>query len=78
MTVLTTKVPDIYRVPGSVISDDRIELASRVVGFIKRLDVREGQRVANGDLLVEIDPRDIDEGVRQAEAGVAAALQRPR
>jgi RND family efflux transporter MFP subunit len=73
MIVQATEVPDIYRVPGSVISDDRVELSSRVVGFIKRLDVREGQVVKSGEVLVEIDPRDIDEAVRQAQAVVVGA-----
>ncbi|RAI43863.1 efflux RND transporter periplasmic adaptor subunit [Rhodoplanes roseus] len=72
-TVEAIDLPDVYSVPGTVVSDDRIDLSSRVVGFIKRLDVREGQRVAKGDLLVEIDPADTDEAIRQAKAGVTAA-----
>lgn len=72
-TVQETEFPRIYSVPGSVVSDDRIELSSRVVGFIQSLDLREGQRVSTGDLLVQIDSADIDEAIRQAEAGVATA-----
>ncbi|MGA0565161.1 efflux RND transporter periplasmic adaptor subunit [Ancylobacter sp. VNQ12] len=64
-----------YTVPGSVISDGRIEVSSRVVGFIEQLDVREGQKVSRGDLLVRIDQTDIDEAIRQAKAGVRAAGQ---
>lgn len=63
-----TDVPVTYTTPGSVISDGRIDVSSRVVGFIQQLDVREGQKVLRGDLLVRIDPTDIDEAIRQAEA----------
>jgi len=67
------EMPVLFSVPGSVVSDDRIDLSSRVVGFIQRLEVREGQAVAKGDLLVQIDPADINEAIRQSQAGVAAA-----
>lgn len=66
-------IPEVQSVPGTVVSDARIELSSRVVGFIQSLDVREGRRVAKGDVLVRIDPNDIDEAMRQAQAGVAMA-----
>lgn len=66
-------IPIVDSEPGSVVSDDRIELSSRVVGFIKNLDVREGQKVKKGDVLVQIDPSDINQAIRQAQAGVAAA-----
>jgi RND family efflux transporter MFP subunit len=67
--------PIVYAVPGSVVSDERIDVSSRVVGFIQQLDVREGQKVSRGDLLVRIDPTDIDEAVRQAQAGVRASQE---
>jgi len=68
-------IPINYSVPGSVMSDGRVEVSSRVVGFIERLDAREGQRIQRGDLLVKIDSTDIDEAIRQARAGVTAAEQ---
>ena len=66
-------IPVNYTVPGSVISDGRVEVSSRVVGFIEQLDVREGQSVKRGDLLVRIDSSDIDEAIRQARSGVTAS-----
>jgi RND family efflux transporter MFP subunit len=66
-------LPIIVSIPGSVVSDSRIDLSSRVVGFIKRLDVREGDKVAKGQLLVEVDKSDINETIKQAQASVAAA-----
>jgi RND family efflux transporter MFP subunit len=72
-TVRTVAMPDIDSETGSVMADDRVDLSSRVAGFIRRLDVREGQRVGKGDVLIQIDPADVDEAIRQAQAGVAAA-----
>ena len=54
--VQTADIPDIDSEPGSVISDERIDVTSRVVGFIRNLDVREGQKVGRGDVLVQIAP----------------------
>ena len=73
VTAERENVPVTYTVPGSVISDGQIEVSSRLVGFIEQLDVREGEHVARGDLLVRIDPTDIEEAIRQAGAGVRAA-----
>lgn len=73
--VAVSDTPETYIVPGSIISDGRIDVSSRVVGFIEQLDVREGQKVAKGDLLVRIDQTDIDEAIRQAQAGVKAAQE---
>jgi RND family efflux transporter MFP subunit len=71
--VQTADIPDIDSEPGSVISDERIDVTSRVVGFIRNLDVREGQKVGRGDVLVQIDPADVNSAIRQTQAGVAAA-----
>ena len=73
MRVAPGTLPILFSVPGSVVSDDRIDLSSRVVGFIQRLDVREGHKVSKGELLVQIDPADINEAIRQGQAGVVAA-----
>ena len=71
--VSAMSIPRVYSMPGTVISDDRIELSSRVVGFIQYLDVREGQHVSKDELLVQIDPAEINETIRQAQATVEAA-----
>lgn len=71
--VQTADIPNVLSEPGGIVSDDRIDLSSRVVGFIKKLDVREGQKVRKGEILVQIDPRDVNEAIRQAKAGVEAA-----
>lgn len=62
-----------YRVPGQVVADDRVQIASRISGFIQNVPVREGDRVVAGDLLVSIDPADVDGAVRRSEAALASA-----
>jgi len=71
--VRSADIPDIDSEAGSVVSDDRIDLSSRAVGYIKTLDVRVGQKVKKGEVLVRIDPSEVDKAVRQARAGVDAA-----
>jgi RND family efflux transporter MFP subunit len=73
VTVQPVDMPIVVSVPGSVLSDSRIDLSSRVVGYIKRLDVREGDKVAKGQVLVEVDKTDINEAIKHAQASVAAA-----
>lgn len=72
-TVDETSVPRYYAVPGSVIADERVQLSSRISGFIRRLSVREGDPVREGQVVVEIDPADVDGAVRRAEAAVESA-----
>ncbi len=69
----TGPVPRYYSVPGSVIADERVQLSSRISGFIRRLAVREGDPVREGQVLVEIDPADVEGAVLRAEAAVASA-----
>lgn len=71
--VSTAAFPRTCDLPGTIISDDRFQLSSRVVGFIRRLDVREGQRVSKGQLLVQIDPIEVEQAIKQGHASVDAA-----
>ena len=70
MVVMNEELPVYYSTIGSVISDDRIQITSRITGYIDEVSVREGQRINKGDLLVSLDSTDIDGAIRQAEAGV--------
>lgn len=74
VTTIQSKIlPVTNDVTGNVVSDGRVDIASRVTGFIEQLDVREGQVVKRGELLVRIDASDIDALIVQARAGVQAA-----
>ena len=71
--VLAASVEQVYRVPGNVTADDRIQLSSRITGFIQQIAVREGDRVARGDLLVEIESAEVTGAIRTTRAARTAA-----
>ena len=66
-------LPRYYTVPGSVIADERVQLSSRISGFIRKLAAREGEVVNEGQVLVEIDPSDVEGAVQRAAAALASA-----
>lgn len=53
---------------GKVRSPQRSELAAQVAGQILAVHVQEGSQVRMGDLLIELDDREIKAGVAQAQA----------
>ncbi len=59
---------------GTVVSDNRKMITSRYMGFIKNVTVSEGDRVKKGDLLYEIDSREIDSAKAQVELAIQQAL----
>src|SRR5947209_15711712 len=56
---------------GSVTAFNTANIKSRVDGQIMRVNVREGQNVRQGDLLVEIDSRPFQVQLEQAQAQLA-------
>jgi len=66
-------LPVILPVPGTVISKERLKVASRITGFIEKITVDEGDIVKPGDTLVEIDNAQIEAAIKGAEAAVLAA-----
>ena len=59
---------------GSVVSDQRIEISSRLSGYVRQLKVKEGDKVQAGALLAQMDAADVEGAIRQAQAVVSAAL----
>ncbi|MFQ5487688.1 MAG: efflux RND transporter periplasmic adaptor subunit, partial [Gammaproteobacteria bacterium] len=57
-------------------ADDRVEIASRLIGFIRDLRVREGSKVKKGQLLLTIDPTEIEAQLSEAQARLAQAKAR--
>jgi len=53
---------------GSVTSDKRISIASRLSGYIGNIAVREGDHVKQGATLFRVDPVDVLQTVNQARA----------
>lgn len=64
------QIPRVYTVPGSVKSDERIELSSRISGYIQNISVHEGDRITKGAILVEIDPTEVEGAINRALAAV--------
>ncbi len=61
---------------GNVESPDKLEVAPKTSGRITLLQVREGDPVKPGDVLLKIDPGDLEGAVLQQEASVADARSR--
>src|SRR5450756_2612253 len=61
-------VPTELRVVGTVEASAIVQFKSQISGQLLRVSFTEGQNVATGDLLFEIDPRPYEEALRQAEA----------
>lgn len=73
LTVNLTAMPVFDATPGSVISEQQVQVASRLMGYIRDIQVHEGDAVKAGQLLFTIDPSDIQGQVVQARAGHAQA-----
>ena len=59
--------------PGAVMAEQQVQVASRLMGYIRDIAVNEGDTVKAGQLLFTIDPTDIKGQVEQAHAGLAQA-----
>ncbi len=58
---------------GSVVSDNQKMITSRYMGFIKNMKVSEGDIVKKGDLLYEIDSKEIQAAERQVDLAINQA-----
>lgn len=65
--------PERYAAPASVVAETQVQVASRLMGYIREISVSEGQRVSPGQRLFSIDPVDIQGQVDQARAGLKQA-----
>lgn len=77
VSVKTTKVvaketqePVIYS--AIVEAGDRAEIATKVMGKVQSISVKEGQYVKAGQLLVSLSSRDVDAKLKQVEAQIQA------
>jgi HlyD family secretion protein len=58
---------------GNVTPHTKVDLSSDITGKIVRLAVKEGDIVAKGQFLLQIDPQEAQANVQRAEAGLSAA-----
>lgn len=73
----TLLVANIYagnmHLSGTVISDNKKMITSRYMGFIKSMNVGEGDSVTKGQMLYEIDTKEIDSAKSQVELSLSSA-----
>ena len=75
-TVATVTPPRVMharaiRISGQTEAEKRVTLATRVMGVIESLPVKQGERVERGDLVMRLDASDKEAAVRMAESVVA-------
>lgn len=58
------------RISGQTDAEKRVTLATRVMGVIKNLPVKQGERVERGQLVMQLDAEDKEAAVRTAESVV--------
>ena len=55
-----------------------IQVSSRIAGQVLKVDVEENQVVKAGDTIAELDPKDYDVAVENAQAALAMRTPMPR
>jgi len=74
VTTVKSAQAEVYTaLPGTVMAVQSVQVASRLMGYIKSIAVVEGQRVKAGQRLFTIDPAEVEGGVAQARQGVDQA-----
>ena len=64
--------------PGRVEASDRVTLSFQVPGLLTKFAVKEGQKVAKGDLLLTMEAMKMETSVRaEADGTVAEVLAKP-
>ncbi len=74
--VLAVEVTIIEKVPASVEATQATLISSRLMARIVTVNVRAGDSVSRGDLILELENSDIKAQVQQAEARIRAASAR--
>ncbi|MCV9387514.1 efflux RND transporter periplasmic adaptor subunit [Reichenbachiella ulvae] len=58
---------------GLVVAEDQTVISTKLLGQVKRVFVKEGQKVSKGELLVQIASKDLDSKLAAAQAGLSQA-----
>jgi RND family efflux transporter MFP subunit len=61
-------VPEVYEATGTVRARVSSVLSARVMGYLREVSVQAGDRVRAGQVIAVIEAREIDSGLKQAEA----------
>lgn len=68
VSVESVEWPSTYEAIGTVRAKTTAVISSRVMGYVRQVNFQTGDRVRAGQVLLEIDSRDLETQVRQAEA----------
>ncbi|MBU1344910.1 MAG: efflux RND transporter periplasmic adaptor subunit [Proteobacteria bacterium] len=74
MAVITNQ-PFVYEALGTITAQTASTLSGQIMGTVKAVNVREGDLVRQGDILVVLDKRQVDAGLRQSEASLSEAMK---
>ena len=72
-TVACAQADTVFTTAGSVVADTRTSVASRFSAYVRAVPFKEGDAVKKGDVLVELDSRDIEAAQSAALGKVKAA-----
>lgn len=78
MEVVREKIPQWYEAVGTVRPRTEARISAQINARIVDIQVRPGQRVMAGDLLLRLDNREFQARLEQAEQGLAAARARKK
>jgi RND family efflux transporter MFP subunit len=70
VTIAEQQWPSIYEATGTVRARTSAVIAAKLLGYVREVKVQTGDRVREGQLLVTLDPRDLDVNSRRAEASL--------
>lgn len=73
LTLTWQDVPEYYISSGTVTSDHRVSISSRLPGYIREIKVREGDQIKVGQVLLHIDPVNAKQALVQAKADLSNA-----
>jgi RND family efflux transporter MFP subunit len=74
-TARVSQQPFIYEAVGTVVPRTASTLSSKLMGTVHAINVREGDQVEEGDLLVVLDQRQVSAGLERAKAALNEALK---
>lgn len=75
-TVRTSDIVSTFEATGTVEAPENVKLAPKATGRVNFLQVREGDAVHRGQVLVRLDTAEVDAGVNQQRAALAEAQYR--